>query len=267
MASAVLLRVSEVSHQSSFIARWLIIKEDFVHARLALQDLRDDEDIGSEFEAIMNSICPHSEREEVLEEPTTSTETVEEIISEPNAWTNKPFLSLHEILEVPIILQGLLLSILIHATQQLSGIGAVLYFSTTIIATIMDHDTSIKITLLLGGVLVFTTTLSLFLINPYGARALLLVSQGGMSIISVVISIGYAYSLDSTVQICLMVLFTGFYSIGLGSITWLIVPELVPMNAVSVVSSLCTLVNYLLGTVIGIVLPLAITWGTYLDFC
>ncbi|KAK0531053.1 Bifunctional purine biosynthesis protein PurH [Tilletia horrida] len=147
--------------------------------------------------------------------------------------------------------RGLALVVFTQLAQQLSGINAVLYFSTGILKKVLPASAE-----LVGlGITVINALMTfppIYLIDErrFGRRKLLLSSAGTMSAFALLlgVSINGSWRTMSAVAI---VGFVAAFSVGLGPVPFLILPELVPTKAVSAASSAGLSINWIANFAVG----------------
>ncbi|KAE9586162.1 hypothetical protein Lal_00009904 [Lupinus albus] len=156
--------------------------------------------------------------------------------------------------------------------QQLSGINAVLFYSTTIFqnAGISSSDVA---TFGVGAVQVLATCVTLWLADKAGRRILLLVSSGAMTFSLLVVSIAFyaknyvpegsslhgILSILSVVGVVVMVI---AFSLGLGAIPWIIMSEILPVNIKSLAGSVATLANWLFSWLVTLTANMLLNWSS-----
>jgi SP family facilitated glucose transporter-like MFS transporter 3 len=144
-------------------------------------------------------------------------------------------------------------SLVLQMGQQLSGINAVFYYSTTFFEGVISSP--LVGTTVIGAVNVAATYVALLLMDSCGRKSLILWSSGGMfvSCIVVVLSLlGYFNNILALVAVNVYVI---FFEIGLGPIPWLIVAEMFEGKYVAIAMSLCSQLNWLCNFIIGMVFP------------
>ncbi|XP_061424045.1 solute carrier family 2, facilitated glucose transporter member 1-like isoform X1 [Lethenteron reissneri] len=125
--------------------------------------------------------------------------------------------------------QPLVVSVVLHLSQQFSGINAIFFYSTSIF-TNAGVPNPVYATIGAGAVNVAFTVVSLFLVERAGRRTLHLVGLAGMGVCAIVMTI--ALSLQKTlvwmsyVSIVAIFGFVALFEIGPGPIPWFIVAEL-----------------------------------------
>ncbi|ORZ13490.1 general substrate transporter [Absidia repens] len=133
--------------------------------------------------------------------------------------------SLQHFLVSPHYRHPLLLILLIQCTQQFSGINAVIFYSTSIMASVFP-DSSDRITLSISIVNLLMTLVSASLMDRAGRRTLFLLSSCTMAFSSVILGWSLQQGHDRTAALAI-VLFVAAFAIGLGPIPFLMIPELV----------------------------------------
>lgn len=133
-------------------------------------------------------------------------------------------------------LHGLLQAVLLlQMGQQLCGINAVFYYSTSFFDGVIDDP-------LLGSTLValvnvIATYVALKLMDITARRTLLLWSTGGMVISTVFIILALLKYMHNFVALLAVMAFVSFFEIGLGPIPWLIVAEMFDAKFVATAST------------------------------
>jgi MFS family permease len=120
---------------------------------------------------------------------------------------------------------------LLQLAQQLSGINAVIFYSTSIMSSVFPESSGV-ITVYISIVNLIMTTISAALMDKAGRRSLFLISTCLMAIMGILLgwSIENGYDRTSAVAI---IGFVASFAIGLGPIPFLMIPELVETQAVS----------------------------------
>ncbi|XP_057661172.1 solute carrier family 2, facilitated glucose transporter member 1-like isoform X2 [Diorhabda carinulata] len=163
----------------------------------------------------------------------------------------------------------LIISLTVMIAQQLSGINAVMFFSSTIFKMAgLKGDNPTYATLAMGGINVLMTIVSLFLVERAGRKTLLMVGFGGMAVDTLLLSIGMRFvDTGSTAGIfCVMfvLIFVIMFAIGPGSIPWFLVSELFNQSARPTATSLAVGINWTANFIVGLAfLPLSTIMGSY----
>lgn len=160
------------------------------------------------------------------------------------------------------IRKGIRMIIFTQMAQQLSGINAVLYYSTGILSDVIKDGEGDRTARWIGlGITVMNFLMTfppIHLIDEkrLGRKGLLQVSSSVMAISALVLGFSLLQS-NSILAAISIVTFTAGFSAGLGPIPFLILPELVPSSAGSPASGLGIACNWIANiTLATIFLPL-----------
>eukprot|EP00558_Chaetoceros_sp_UNC1202_P003943 CAMPEP_0197242246 /NCGR_PEP_ID=MMETSP1429-20130617/8048_1 /TAXON_ID=49237 /ORGANISM="Chaetoceros sp., Strain UNC1202" /LENGTH=696 /DNA_ID=CAMNT_0042702235 /DNA_START=55 /DNA_END=2145 /DNA_ORIENTATION=- len=144
-------------------------------------------------------------------------------------------------------------ALVLQAVQQLSGINAVFYYSTTFFEGVISNP--LLGTTLVGAVNVIATYGALLMMDSYGRRTLILLSLGGMlvSVVFIVLSLLHVFSnITALVAVNAYVI---FFEIGLGPIPWLIVAEMFDAKYVATAMSASSQLNWFCNFLVGLIFP------------
>lgn len=133
--------------------------------------------------------------------------------------------------------------LVVMLAQQLSGINAVIFYSTTILSSILPSSSAL-ISLIISLVNLATTLPSASLIERSGRKPLLLWSISSMAVASLFLGLGIIYSWRLISVIASLGFVAGF-SIGLGPIPFLIISEFVDAEGVSAGQSFGLVTNWI----------------------
>ncbi|EST08403.1 General substrate transporter [Kalmanozyma brasiliensis GHG001] len=172
----------------------------------------------------------------------------------------------------------LLLACFIQAAQQLSGINALIYYSGTLFAKsvrLSDAQSAV----MAGGLnmcLILGSTISYFLIDRVGRKALLIPCIAGMSAVMCVqtglvkvIQEGTGGAIYGRAAAAMLFVFEFFFSLGFQATVWLIPSEVLPLLIRTKGSALSTASNWIFNFAIVKFTPSAldnIGWKTYIIF-
>lgn len=144
--------------------------------------------------------------------------------------------------------------VVLQMSQQLCGINAVFYYSTSFFEGIIGNP--LVGTTLVGAVNVLATYAALLLMETTERRNLILVSSGGMLLSTVLLTISLlGYISHSYVAIAAVMFYVSFFEIGLGPIPWLIVAEMFDAKYVATAMSLSCIVNWICNFFVGLMFP------------
>eukprot|EP00727_Mastigamoeba_balamuthi_P012073 m51a1_g7489 hypothetical protein (458) ;mRNA; r:243938-245812 len=226
--------------------RWLVAVKRNDEARKMLQYLRDTDDV----EAELSEIVASQNMEKV-----PSFEEAAGMLIDP--------------------LRPLVITVAIMFIQQITGINAVLYYLKTFLERAgMESKMADYMSILIGGINVIMTVVSIVLIDRLGRKPLLLVSLVGMALSLMSIGIfSHVHTLSKSSagvgSVVFTILFIVSYAVGLGPVPWCLVPEMFPSTTRALAVSISLFTNW--GTDLGVALaflPLieatslsAVFWG------
>ncbi|XP_038905428.1 sugar transporter ERD6-like 6 isoform X2 [Benincasa hispida] len=155
--------------------------------------------------------------------------------------------------------------------QQLTGINAVLFYSSTIFAA-AGVKSSNAATCGLGAVQVVATAVTTWLVDRAGRRILLIVSTAGMTFSLLTVSVVFflkdltpdtsnLFSILSILSVVGVVALVVFFSLGLGAIPWVIMSEILPINIKGLAGSMATLANWFIAWLVTMTANLLLEWS------
>jgi MFS family permease len=240
--------------------RWLIGQNRIDEARLQLMRLRKG-DVQEEFSEMILSLTKAgaaSNEDEGHQKQMPSfgeKDSFEGFSNEESseAFEGEKSLSIKHIFSIRVLAILTLKMMVVHASSQLTGINAVMYYSTNIFENSFG-DVAKYVTIGTSGLNVVMTFIGLSLIDRLGRKILLLISAFGMCIWAVLMTIGLRFDV-SALQVVSIYVFVACYAIGLGMIPFVLTAEVYPTYAVSAASSVALAVNWLCNFIIGLIFP------------
>ncbi|XP_065584512.1 solute carrier family 2, facilitated glucose transporter member 1-like [Artemia franciscana] len=176
---------------------------------------------------------------------------------------------LREMWTDPSLKSPLIIAVMMQLAQQLSGINAVMFFSTAIFEDAgLSTITSQYATLGMGVMNVLMTFVSMVLIEKAGRKTLQLVGLSGMLFVVILLTVFLAIKDMAPwipyISIVLVIAFVVAFATGPGSIPWFLVTELFNQSARPLATSISVTVNWTANFFVGIgFLPLAQLLGPY----
>ncbi|XP_055068526.1 solute carrier family 2, facilitated glucose transporter member 1 [Misgurnus anguillicaudatus] len=179
---------------------------------------------------------------------------MQEMKEESRQMMREKKVTIPELFRSPLYRQPILVAIMLHLSQQLSGINAVFYFSTMIFEK-ANVEQPVYATIGTGVVNTAFTVVSLFVVERAGRRSLQLLGLLGMAGSAILMTIALAL-LDqvkwmSYVSIVAIFGFVAFFEMGPGPIPWFIVAELFsqgPRPSAMAVAGFCNwTANFIVG--------------------
>eukprot|EP00727_Mastigamoeba_balamuthi_P014785 m51a1_g9932 hypothetical protein (505) ;mRNA; r:56713-58757 len=226
--------------------RWLVMVKRNDEARSMLQYLRNSDDVEAELADIVASQS---------QEKSPSLREAAAMLVDP--------------------VRPLVIVVAVMFIQQITGINAVLYYLKTFLERAgMESDMAGYMSILIGGINVIMTLVSITLIERLGRKPLLLASLVGMALSLMCIGVfSHVHTLSKSSagvgSVVFTILYVIFFAIGLGPVPWCLVPELFPSATRALAVSIALFVNW--GSNLGVslaFLPLieatslsAVFWG------
>lgn len=156
--------------------------------------------------------------------------------------------------------------------QQLSGINAILFYSSNIFKSAGVSSSNVA-TVGLGAIQVIATGVTTWLMDKAGRRLLLIVSSSIMTASLLLVSVAFFLEewvsknshLHSTLGILSLVGLVAFaiaFSLGVGAIPWIIMSEILPINIKGLAGSIATLLNWMTSWVVTMTANLLLEWSS-----
>mmetsp|Transcript_36542 Transcript_36542/g.43661 ORF Transcript_36542/g.43661 Transcript_36542/m.43661 type:complete len:707 (+) Transcript_36542:90-2210(+) len=143
--------------------------------------------------------------------------------------------------------------IVLQMSQQLCGINAVFYYSSSIFKGVITNP--LVGTTLVSAVNVVATYVALLLMDKFGRRTLLLWSTGGMLFSCVILVLSLLHYFSNMTALIAVNAYVSFFEIGLGPIPWLIVAEMFDAKYVTIAMSASSQLNWACNFIVGILFP------------
>ncbi|KAF9970478.1 hypothetical protein BGZ73_006804 [Actinomortierella ambigua] len=161
-----------------------------------------------------------------------------------------PGVTMVEFVSWPRYRRPLAILTLVQLSQQLSGINGVMFYSTTIMSSILPSSGAM-ITVYISMVNTAMTLIAAYLMDRAGRRTLLLASSSAMGVSSAVLALSLNYELP-ILSATAIIAFVATFAIGLGPIPFLIIPEVVDTQAVGSASSYALSVNWTTNFIVSV---------------
>ncbi|EXB37263.1 Sugar transporter ERD6-like 6 [Morus notabilis] len=163
--------------------------------------------------------------------------------------------------------------------QQLSGINAVLFYSTNIFQS-AGISSGNAATCAIGAIQVLATAITTWLLDKAGRRLLLIVSAAGMTVSLALVAVAFflegivpkdshLYTVMGILSLVGLVAMVISFSLGLGPVPWVIMSEILPVNIKGLAGSVATLANWLTAFVTTMTANLLLHWssgGTFTSY-
>ncbi|XP_058818975.1 facilitated trehalose transporter Tret1-2 homolog isoform X2 [Topomyia yanbarensis] len=152
-------------------------------------------------------------------------------------------------------IRALIIALGLMFFQQLSGINAVIFYTTTIFNDANTGLAATDATIIVGAIQVAATLVATFIVDKTGRRILLLISDFFMAVSTILLAVYFQLKEDDPSQVTelgwlpvlAVCLFIAMFSIGFGPVPWLMVGELFAPNVKAYASPLAGVFNWLLA--------------------
>ncbi|ORX70641.1 general substrate transporter, partial [Linderina pennispora] len=220
--------------------KWLVSRGRVEEARAALLKLRKDADIEQELQEMVDDDA--KEKARATEVPKVN--VMDLILG------RTPDNLRHQFVVVCMLM----------FFQQLSGINAVIFYSTQIFnRTTKDDPANIPtlaqiLSCVISIVAAIFTFVGMLLGARFGRRTLMLLSHGTMALFSMLMAVGSIKGIDGLV-ITMVFLYNVFFNFGVGPLPWAAASEMTPAYAMSAMAAVGGAVNYAFTFAIGVFFP------------
>jgi len=194
---------------------------------------------------------------------------MDEIIAEHESMKQLPKVTFKEMLLNSSLRSPLIISMMMMLAQQLSGINAAIFFSTSIFTSAgLNESEAQSATLGMGAMNVAMTFISLVLIEKAGRKTLMLAGLTIMLITTTILLICLAVAEQvpqlAYLSIVMVICFVIGFATGPGSIPWFFVTELFTQSARGMATSVAVVTNWTANFLVGVGFePLRLAMGPY----
>eukprot|EP00095_Tigriopus_kingsejongensis_P004031 maker-scaffold5_size1054832-snap-gene-3.8 protein:Tk04031 transcript:maker-scaffold5_size1054832-snap-gene-3.8-mRNA-1 annotation:"solute carrier family facilitated glucose transporter member 1-like" len=194
---------------------------------------------------------------------------MDEMRTEQESMKLVPKITLLEMVKNSALRQPLIIAMMMMLAQQLSGINAAMFFSTSIFMSAgLDEAASQSATLGMGGMNVAMTVLSLIMIEKAGRKTLMITGLVIMCLTTTCLLICLAAVKTvpwlSYVAIVMVIGFVVGFATGPGSIPWFFVTELFNQSGRPIATSIAVATNWAANFLVGLgFAPIHLAVGPY----
>ncbi|XP_038672517.1 solute carrier family 2, facilitated glucose transporter member 2 [Scyliorhinus canicula] len=183
---------------------------------------------------------------------------IEEMKKEKEDIQKQKKITVMELFRTPSCRQPIIIALMMHLSQQFSGINAIFYYSTAIFKQ-AGLTEPVYATIGVGVVNIIFTVISVFLVEHTGRRSLYITGLAGMCCCAVVMTVGLAFQHSFTwmsyLSMSAIFLFVAFFEIGPGPIPWFIVAELFSQGARPAAITIAGFCNWSCNFIVGMCFP------------
>ncbi|XP_037550920.1 solute carrier family 2, facilitated glucose transporter member 2 isoform X2 [Nematolebias whitei] len=191
------------------------------------------------------------------------TPDLEEMRREKEEADREARVSIRSLILSSVYRRQLFVALMMHLSQQLSGINAIFYYSTAIFSQ-AGVAQPVYATIGVGAINTVFTLVSVALVDKAGRRTLTLIGLGGMSCCAIAMTVGIKFQNDFSwmtyISMSAIFLFVSFFEIGPGPIPWFIVAELFSQGPRPAAIALAGCCNWTSNFIIGMTFPYIQAW-------
>lgn len=198
-------------------------------------------------------------------------EDIEEMRIEQEHDLREQQVSVIKLVQAPALRKALVISVVLQMSQQLSGINAVFYYSTSIFQSAGVKEDRVA-SCFVGIISLVMTAVTVKIVEVMGRRSLMLLGLGGMFVFYAVMTIAFRYENltgMNYVSVVATLLSVTFFQLGPGPIPWFITAELFSQGPRPAAVGIAGVVNWMANFLVGLVFPSmqrALTPYTFLVF-
>lgn len=171
----------------------------------------------------------------------------------------------------PIIILGVILAVF----QQWCGINVIFNYAEEVFKAAGYGISSTLFNIVLtGSVSLIFTIVSMFLVDRWGRKALMLTGAGGLAIVYIIIAAGYFMQIKGFFMLFFVVAAISIYCLTLAPITWVLLSEIFPNKVRGQAMSVATFALWLACAILTISFPFlnkafgaSGTFGLYAMIC
>merc|ERR1711935_1001488 len=185
---------------------------------------------------------------------------MDEMKQEHESIKQLPKVTFKEMLVSPALRSPLIIAMMMMLAQQLSGINAAIFYSTSIFSSagLSDSDAQ-SATLGMGAMNVAMTFVSLILIEKAGRKTLMLIGLSVMvvctTMLCICLELGDAVPALKYISIVMVISFVVGFATGPGSIPWFFVTELFTQSARGMATAIAVATNWTANFLVGLGFP------------
>jgi len=168
----------------------------------------------------------------------------------------EPEMSIMELLRATHLRMALTICVVMHLSQQFSGMVAIFYYSVSFFKSAGISESSAQYANLgVGAIMVGMTLVTIPLMDRLGRRALHLGGLGGMGVMAVLIVIAQNIATSGGFLIATTLGFVVFFALGPGSVPWMITGEMFTQGPRPAASALVVFVNWASNLTVSLLFP------------
>ncbi len=150
----------------------------------------------------------------------------------------------------------LIVAILLSVFQQFVGINVVLYYASKIFSNMgASTDTSLLQTIIVGAVNLSFTVIAIFTVDRFGRRPLMIIGALGMAFSMILLGFTFYLEKLGMTSLLFMLLYTAFFAMSWGPVTWVLLSEIFP-NSIRSAMSIAVAAQWVANLIISWTFPI-----------
>jgi len=150
----------------------------------------------------------------------------------------------------------LIVDIILSVFQQFVGINVVLYYASKIFSNMgANTDTSLLQTIIVGAVNLIFTVVAIFTVDRFGRRPLMIIGALGMAFSMILLGFTFYLEKLGTSSLVFMLLYTAFFAMSWGPVTWVLLSEIFP-NSIRSAMSIAVAAQWVANLVVSWTFPI-----------
>lgn len=156
-----------------------------------------------------------------------------------------------------IILIGIVLAVL----QQWCGINVIFNYAQEIFSAAGYEVSDMLFNIVITGIVnVIFTFVGMYTVDKLGRRSLMLFGSSGLTLIYIILGLGYFYEIKGAMMLLLVVMAIACYAMTLAPVTWVILSEIFPNRIRAMAMGLSTFALWSAAFVLTYTFPLLNKW-------
>ncbi|MEX3510081.1 sugar porter family MFS transporter [Kocuria carniphila] len=175
---------------------------------------------------------------------------------------NRPTARVMDLVRIPWIRRIFILGASMAIINQISGINAIQYYGVTVLQDVgFGGNGAFYANIIPGVVGVLAVGLAMYLLKYVGRRKLLLSGLAGTATSLTAFALSYLLIPETNearawVILSCIVVFVGFMQCCIGTVTWLYMSEIFPLNVRGVGMGVCAWILWMMTFVVGLTFPI-----------
>jgi sugar porter (SP) family MFS transporter len=143
------------------------------------------------------------------------------------------------------VLKVLAIGIFLSFLQQWSGVNVIIYYAADIFQAAGFNLKQMMLNIVvIGGVMVLSVFITIYTVDRYGRKLLLLIGTSAMAVLYLLIGYSFYAELGGTSLVILVLVNVGVYSFTLAPLLWVVLSEIFPIKIRGAAMSIAALAHW-----------------------